>query len=179
MQAISIAEWGQSDALLVLLSARAVPVRVVVLKEPFPENGSLVPFCLPDRMSGLAQRPVECSAPSSCHAGAPLTATVSVAGHLCYPPAARLPASAVPLVLIAVLRGQSITLQATSGRIITDSSNTPSSLSLPWEAIWPVLHLLFSRLNKPGHISCSSYILSSRPFSVFVVLHWTCVLLIL
>ena len=98
MQAISIAEWGQSDALLVLLSARAVPVRVVVLKEPFPENGSLVPFCLPDRMSGLAQRPVECSAPSSCHAGAPLTATVPVAGHLCYPPAARLPASAVPLV---------------------------------------------------------------------------------
>jgi len=177
LQAISIAEWGQSDALLVLLSARAVPVRVVVLKEPFPENGSLVPFCLPDRLSGLAQRPVECSAPSSCHAWAPHTATV--AGHLCYPPAARLPASAVPLVLIAVLRGQSITLQATRGRVITDSSDTPSSLSLPWEAIWPVLHLLFSRLNKPGYISCSSYILSSRPFSVFVVLHWTCVLLIL
>lgn len=84
-----------------------------------------------------------------------------------------------PWCLIAVLRGQSITLQATRGRVITDSSNTPSSLSLPWEAIWPVLHLLFSRLNKPGHISCSSYILSSRPFSIFVVLHWTCVLLIL
>lgn len=96
MQAISIAEWGQSDALLVLLSARAVPVRVVVLKEPFPENGSLVPFCLPDRMSGLAQRPVECSAPSSSNAWAPLT--VTVAGHLCIPPAAHLPASAVPLV---------------------------------------------------------------------------------
>lgn len=52
---------------------------------------------------------------------------------------------------------------------------TPSLLSMRklWATMRSPFNILFSRLNKPGDFSCSSYAFFSRPFIIFVVLLWT------